>query len=313
MNLFHQEQTEWLRFRMGHFNMDFSDLTFRNSSQRPSFHKNTVALVTGGSRGLGLELVLRLASCGIKVINVDVMSPTHKLREADNVYFYRCDITDHDEVKALHEKISSEHGPVTILLNNAGITRINTVDIITHEEIKAVIAVNLIGAYIMINTFLPDMIAEKHGFIVNIASVLGEIAPARLTSYAASKGGLIAIHNSLARQLCRHSKGSRSIKMLLVCPGKINTSMFARVKTPSKILAPDIDPGKLADRIVTAIRCNNITTLRYPYYVNIVPFFKQLSWPYMRLLKKCSGIDKATAVSYSYGDVSPHGHKYNCT
>lgn len=286
---------------MGHFNMDFKDLTFRNSS-RPSFQKNTIALVTGGSRGLGLELVLRLSKCGIKIIIVDVIPPTDRLRNADNVYFYRCDITDHDEVKALHRKISSEHGPVTILVNNAGITRIKTLDTITHEEIRAVMAVNLVGAYIMINTFLPDMIAEKHGFMVNIASVLGEITPARLTSYGASKGGLIALHNSLARVLCKRNHGS--IKMLLVCPGKIDTSMFARVKTPSKILAPDIDPGKLADRIVTAIRCNSITTLRFPYYANMLPFFRQLSWPYMRLLKRCSGMDGVTAISCPNDEVS---------
>ncbi|QLQ78000.1 hypothetical protein HG537_0A02470 [Torulaspora globosa] len=304
MNLFLQDQKDWFRFRMGQFNMDFNDLIFGNGSQRSSFEGNEVALVTGGSRGLGLELVLRLSKCGIKVINVDVMTPNDRVSGVENVYFYRCDITDYDEVKRLHRKISSEHGTVTILVNNAGITRIKALDRITHGEIKEVIAVNLVGAYIMINTFLPDMIAEKYGFIVNIASVLGEITPARLTPYGASKGGLIALHNSLARQLCKHNHAS--IRMLLVCPGKINTSMFARVKTPSKILAPDIEPGKLADRIVTAIRCSSITTLRSPYYVNILPFFRQLSWPYMRLLKRCSGMDRVTAVSCSNDEVSLH-------
>lgn len=304
MHIIQDPQTGGIRFRMGYFSRDFDGLAFRKGLRRSNFREDTVALVTGGSRGLGLELVLRLVSHGIKVINVDVLSPTHKFQETDRVHYYHCDITDFDEVKALHRKIHNEHGPITILINNAGITRIKTVDTMTHHEFQSVMAVNLIGAYIMMNVFLPDMFAEEHGFIVNIASVLGEITPARLTAYGASKGGLIAVHNSLSRLLRKQSHGTGAIRILLVCPGKINTAMFAKVETPSKIFAPDIEPGKLADQIVNAIYHDSTTTLRFPYYVNILPFFKHLSWPYVRLLKKCSGMDRVTAVPCPNNDVS---------
>lgn len=292
--------------RLNHFVRDLHHFRFRNGPGRPPLEQDALALVTGGSRGLGFHIVRRLASYGVTVINVDLVPPTCKFEESDKIHYYSCDITDHDEVKSLHEKILRDHGTVTILINNAGITRIKSLEAMTDDEIKAVLNVNLVGAYVMMNSFLPGMIAEMHGFIVNIASVLGEVTPARLTSYGASKGGLIAAHNSLANALKKPDYGSGAIKMLLVCPGKINTAMFEKVETPSKLFAPDIDPSKLADYIVTAIRLNSTVTLRFPYYVNILPFIKQLSWPYMRLLKRCSGMDKATAVPCPSITVSSH-------
>lgn len=278
------------------FTRYITDLRFWTTPENSPFAAGTIAIVTGGSRGLGLELVHQLVRHKVKIIIIDVIPPTARFNDNEQVLYYYCDITEYETVKSLQKLIKKEHGIVTMLFNNAGITRIDSLQNTPDNEIKKIIDVNFIAAYIMINIFLPDMLEIGHGYIINIASVLGEITPARLTSYGASKGGLIAIHKSLTKNLCKRKNGSGTIRTLLVCPGKINTSMFAKVKTPSKFLAPDIDPRKLAYHIVTAIGCNLTSTLRFPYYANIVPFFKQLNWPYIRALKKTSGMDRVTVV-----------------
>lgn len=263
------------------------------------FEDSTIALVTGGSNGFGLELVLKLANHDIKVIIADLTPPTIQFPSNDKVSFYKCDITDYDQIKRLHRKIRAEHGIVTMLFNNAGITRIAPLEATSDTDIRKVIDVNYVGAYMMMQTFLPDMIECGKGYIVNITSILGVVTPARLTSYGASKGGLIALHESM-RQNWRHkqelNKRNENIKMLLICPGKIKTSMFEDVKTPSKLIAPDIDPEKLASYIISAIEHSMTNTLRFPYYTNLVPLFKELSWPYLSVLKRLSGMDAATAI-----------------
>ncbi|QLG72458.1 hypothetical protein HG535_0D01660 [Zygotorulaspora mrakii] len=257
--------------------------------------ENTIVLVTGGSGGLGLELVKRLLVCKNKVIIVDIHPPTTDFGTADRVVFYRCDITDYDQVEELYNRIKYEHGTVSILLNNAGLTSISLLKSSSNDDMRRVIDVNFIGAYNMIQIFLPEMIKNNRGYVVNIASILGVITPARLSSYGASKAGLIALHISITRYL-RSNYGKNNIKTLLVCPGKLKTTMFQNVETPSKFLAPDVEPSKLAKRILTSIECNATNTLSYPYYTNIVPFFKELNWPHIKAFKKFSGMNKVTAI-----------------
>lgn len=276
----------------------FDNISFKqwdNLTTSPLNNTN-IALVTGGSRGLGMDLALQLTRYGLKVIIVDIVAPTVKFQDTDTIVFYSCDITDYEEVKYLRRKIIQEHGIVSLLFNNAGVTRIALLKDTLDSEIQRVIDVNYIGAYTMICTFLPDMLQRRQGYIINIASILGEITPARLTSYGASKGGLIALHKSLTQNLSEEANGGKFVKTLLICPGKINTSMFAKVKTPSTFLAPDVESKRLANYIVTAVEYNMTNTIRSPYYANIVPLFKQLSWPYTRIVKKCSGMDKVTAI-----------------
>lgn len=259
-----------------------------------SLKEGTIALVTGGSNGFGWELVQKLAFEGIKVVIADVGPPKVELKVDSSVVYYSCNVADYGQIKELRKTIKQNHGIVSLLFNNAGITRISPLEETSEGDIHRIIDVNYIGAYMMIQTFLPDMIESGQGYIINVASVLGIVSPARLTSYGASKGGIIAYHKSLSQRIKR--VGSGRIKTLLVCPGKLRTEMFAHVETPSKVLAPDVDPAQLANQIVNAIGHNSTRTLNSPYYVNLVPFIKSLNWPYLRILKNLSGMDKSTAI-----------------
>ncbi|GAV55018.1 hypothetical protein ZYGR_0AS03410 [Zygosaccharomyces rouxii] len=262
---------------------------------RVPLNQETIALVTGGSKGFGWQLVQKLAFKGIKVIIADVGPPAVDLDPESNITYYPCNVAEHEQIKELHKTIRSRHGIVTLLFNNAGITCISPLEETSDSDIQRVIEVNYIGTYMMIQTFLPDIINVGRGYIVNVASVLGIVSPARLTSYGASKGGLIAYHNSLSQRIKKIKSGH--IKTLLVCPGKLRTDMFANVETPSKYLAPDVDPQQLASQIINAIGHNSTRTLNSPYYVNLVPFIKNLNWPYLRILKSLSGMDKSTAAA----------------
>lgn len=271
-----------------------------------------MALITGGSGGLGLEIVQQFQLLNIKTFILDIVPPPQmvfgncEIKSNTNVFYYPCDISNPKEIAELHKKIKLQHGNVTILINNAGITSGYRLQELSDKVIEKTIQVNYVSAFYTIQEFLPDMVSMSRGYIVNVASVLGFMSPARLTAYGASKGGLISLHEALVNELYQikrtrpqdslHNLSPRSkipIKALLVCPGKIKTPLFQAIQTPSSVMAPDLDPSYLASEIIKAIECNRTGILRLPYYVNIITLFKGLSWPYVRLFRYLSGIDGA--------------------
>ncbi|AET38848.1 short-chain dehydrogenase/reductase Ecym_3361 [Eremothecium cymbalariae DBVPG len=262
-----------------------------------------IALVTGGAGGLGWELVRELQRKRIVTVVLDIVPPSG-LRCLNDIYFYSCDISIPGRIREIHEQIITDVGHVTILINNAAITSDAPLEAMENEQIEKIMQVNLLGPYMLIREFLPSMLSIGRGYIVNIASVLGFVTPARLTAYGASKGGLIALHESLVDELDQFtwinmnnsaylpSLSSRgSIRSLLVCPGKIDTKMFDNAQSPSKIIAPDLDPKCLAREIIKAIDHNRSGTLKLPYYTNLMTYFKSLDWPWFRLFRLCSGFD----------------------
>ena len=258
----------------------------------------TVALVTGGASGLGLAIVNELLTKGIdKVIIIDVVPPKPRLMENSRVIYYHCDISIYEEVVNLRAKVNSECGTVSLIINNAGITSIGTLVETPEERIEQIFKVNFSGSYHIMNLFLPDLAKKNGGYLVNVVSVLGEVTPARLIAYGSSKGALIGFHDRLSDKYRNSAELDLSkIRMLLVCPGKLETTMFGEVRTPSSVLAPDVKVDRLAFLIVRAIQNGETGFLRQPYYTNIIPLLDYLDWPYIHLFKKVSGMNKATNV-----------------
>ena len=182
---------------------------------------------------------------------------------------------------------------MTILINNAGITTGKTLLDLSYDEIERTIQINLMSSFYTIKTFLPDMLLMQRGYIVTIASVLGYMSPARLSAYGASKSGLIALHESLTYELGPPSINPKGIKTLLICPGQLKTGMFDGVKTPSSILAPELDPKYVADNVISAIELGRRGEIKIPFYGNFLPIFRAVPWPIVEAARYYSGIDKS--------------------
>lgn len=252
-------------------------------------HRDLV-LITGGNGGLGRELVKLFYDRGAKVIILDV-NEIDNLPE--NVVFYKCDVSNRQELWQTYEQIKQDHGIVTILINNAGITQGKKLLDLEYEEIEKVISINLLSSFYTIKTFLPDMLSIKRGYIITVGSVLGYMSPARLSAYGASKSGLIALHESLTYELGPPSFNISGVKTLLLCPGQLKTNMYRSVSTPSKLFAPELDPSYVSKKLIEAIELGRRGEIKLPFYGKFMPVFRAFPWPVVEFIRNISGIDQS--------------------
>ena len=187
-----------------------------------------VALITGASRGIGAAVADALGQAGATVIGTATSAPgtaaiTERLETAGiSGRGLQLDVTDADQVRAAEKDIAGQEGAVTILVNNAGITRDNLLMRMKDDEWDAVVATNLSAAFHVSRAFLRGMMKARHGRIINMASVVGAMGNPGQANYAATKAGLIGFSKSLAREV-----GSRGITVNVVAPGFIETDMTA--------------------------------------------------------------------------------------
>ena len=185
-----------------------------------------VALVTGGARGIGRDIALRLAGCGAGVALVDVQQEAAEetAREVEalgvKARAYVCDVSSYDAVAGLAKAVGGDFDRVDILVNNAGITRDRLLMRMTPEDWNAVLAVNLTGAFNFCKVFAPPMLKRREGGIVNIASVIGQMGNAGQVNYAASKAGIIGLTKALAKEFA-----GRGVRVNAIAPGFIRTPM----------------------------------------------------------------------------------------
>jgi 3-oxoacyl-[acyl-carrier protein] reductase len=186
-----------------------------------------VALVTGGSRGIGAGIVHALARRGALCVINYVWDPEHRnASDAEAVAFpfinqtfcAECDVGDAAQVEAMMNRIESRFGALDILINNAGILRDRTIKNMSDEEWQSVLRVNLTGAFHCTRAALP--LLRSGGRIVNIASVSGQLGFFGQANYAASKAGIIALTKVAARELARDR-----ITVNAIAPGFIETEM----------------------------------------------------------------------------------------
>ncbi|CAI5760156.1 unnamed protein product [Candida verbasci] len=254
--------------------------------------KFDIVLITGGSNGLGKELVSILAAKSTKIVVLDINLPEEP-NKYENVHYYQCDVSDRHQIFEVQKLIKKEIGIITVLINNAGISHGKTILDLSFNEIEQTIQTNLLSSFYTIKTFLPDMLAKKRGYIITIASILGYMSPARLSAYGASKSGLIALHESLTYELGPPSLNPYGIKTLLVCPGQLKTKMFENVKTPSTILAPELEPKFVASYVIKSIEQGRRGEIKLPMYGKLIPIFRAFPWPLVEITRKFSGIDKS--------------------
>jgi 3-oxoacyl-[acyl-carrier protein] reductase len=172
-------------------------------------------LVTGGNRGIGLAIARAFADAGDKV------AITYRSGEPPAGFLaVKCDITDPEQVEQAYKEIESEHGPVEVLVANAGVTRDQVLLRMSEDDFTSVLDTNLTGTFRVVKRATRGMLRARKGRIVLISSVVGLLGSAGQANYAASKAGLIGFARSLAREL-----GSRNITVNVVAPGFVDTDM----------------------------------------------------------------------------------------
>jgi 3-oxoacyl-[acyl-carrier protein] reductase len=204
------------------------------------------ALVTGGNRGIGLAIARRLASDG------DAVTVTSRSGDkVDGLVVARCDVRDAAAVDEAFTQAEAAHGPVEVLVANAGITRDQLLALMSEDDFSAVVDTNLTGAYRVARRAVRGMMRMRRGRIIFISSVVGLLGSGGQVNYAASKAGLVGLARSLAREL-----GSRAITANVVAPGFVDTDMTAALPEDRRaaILA-SVPLGRLAsaDEVAAAV------------------------------------------------------------
>ncbi|QPG74066.1 hypothetical protein FOA43_001387 [Brettanomyces nanus] len=253
-----------------------------------------LVLITGGGSGLGKELTSKFRSQGARVVVFDLDIPTTDSKNyVEGVIYIACDVSDREVVLQKAQYVTENIGVVSLLINNAGITMGKTVLDLSFDEIEKTLQVNLLSSFYTIKAFMPGMMKNKRGYIVTVASTLGYLSPARLSAYGASKSGLIALHESLTYELGPPAFNTTGVKTLLVCPGQLRTGMFNGVRTPSTLLAPELDPKEVAYTIYRAVKLGKRGEIKLPLYGRLIPLVRLVPWPLAELVRYFSGMDES--------------------
>ncbi|HZK20964.1 MAG TPA: 3-oxoacyl-ACP reductase FabG [Oscillospiraceae bacterium] len=209
---------------------------------------NSTVLITGASRGIGRQIALTLAENGYNIaINY------HKSKQEANslknelisigvdAACFQADVSRFDEVAAMHSSVKNRFGTVLALVNNAGISQSALFTDITDEMWDKMLGINLKGVFNCMKAFLPDMINEKKGKIINISSIWGQTGAAMEVHYSAAKAGVIGLTKALAKETA-----PSGITVNCICPGAIDTDMLSCLnKYEYANLCNEIPMGKI--------------------------------------------------------------------
>lgn len=215
--------------------------------------QDKLAIVTGGSRGIGLAIAEKLVDLGAEVIitarkQADLDKAAAQIRSrGGKCEGIRCDVSSLKDVEMLAQKLQSRNGQLKIVVNNAGVggfsAPLHETDPETWEQI---INTNLRGVYFMIRAFAPVLIANGGGDIINISSLAGKNALPNGAAYSASKWGLNGLSYSAAEELRGHN-----VRVTVICPGSVNTELSPHEgKNPNKMLQ-SVDVAHVVGMVVT--------------------------------------------------------------
>jgi 3-oxoacyl-[acyl-carrier protein] reductase len=195
-----------------------------------------LALVTGASRGIGAGIARRLGADGYHVL-VNYASSEAKAREVvdaiaaqgGSASLCHFDVSQSEQVDAQFERFAKEHGPLAVLVNNAGVTIDSLLIRLKDEDLEKTLAIDLKGAIYCTRAAAKQMMRARTGSIIQISSVIGEMGNAGQAAYAAAKSGLIGFSKSVAKEL-----GSRHVRVNVVAPGFIETEMTGALTEAQK-------------------------------------------------------------------------------
>ncbi len=263
--------------------------------------KGKVVLVTGAGRGMGELHARTFAREGARVVLTDVDEAAVKRAaqyirdQGGEAHAYLADISDRSACFALERSVTSEVGPVDVLINNAGIVESGLVMDMSEAAIRRTVDVNLLGQIWMMQAFMPAMLSRKSGHVVNVCSYAGKLGAAYLATYCATKHALIGFTDSLRQEI--HRKG---VVLTIVNPGYIKTGMFEGSKVPK--LTRWQDPQKVADALLDGVKGDRFEVFWPRWLGHLVSFGRGLAIPKVtdplfyvfrvnKSFKKCKRVD----------------------
>ncbi len=217
-------------------------------------YKGKVALVTGGARGLGKKIALDFAQRGANVAIADLrekeLEETAREIEAlgTRAFPLRVDLAEKTGCESMIAEASQKAGPVDFLVNNAGVVWNRDVADLEDRMIRTMVEVNLMAQIWTTRAVLPAMIERGEGTIVCVASAAGRVATPAMNVYAATKFALIGYHDALRHELRKSGSG---VKVVMVCPGYMDTKMFVGAKVPLGVSLTD--PQKVSKALMKAL------------------------------------------------------------
>lgn len=223
-----------------------------------------VGIITGGSNGLGKELIRKLLtkSNKIKIVNIDIIQDKDRDLPGSRVIFEQCNLANREEVTNVLQKLKTLYGnDICLIINNAGMR--TPYSDFNQTDIGDVLKV------MQINCFTPcelmkQLTSTSQCYVVNIASTLGILSPAKISTYAASKAALISFHNSYTFEL--NVRSNQRTRTLLVITGQLNTQMFTGFEAPRQFFAPVVDSSELAKQIIDQSLVGRQGSIYVPFY-----------------------------------------------
>jgi 3-oxoacyl-[acyl-carrier protein] reductase len=213
-----------------------------------------VCVVTGGSEGIGRAIALALGARGGRLAicartSSKVQSAVADLHKGGmTAWGGPCDVSDDRQVRGFADAVHRELGPVDVLVNNAGLGHMVSVEAMTLAQFDETFAVNMRGVFLMTKAFLPDMQAKHAGTIVNIASLAGRNPVQNLAAYAASKHAVLGFSKSLMLEVRKYN-----IRVVAICPGTVVTSIFGKSTQEVELVDRKLRPEDVAHAVVATI------------------------------------------------------------
>lgn len=225
-----------------------------------------IVLVTGAGHGIGREIALKYASLGSTVVCVDIneKGAAETVKEikalgASKAAAFKCDVSNREEVLEVAKKIVQEVGPVTVLVNNAGI--MPTKPLLEHsaEEMRKIFDINMMAHFWLLQAFLPSMRERKHGHVVAVSSMCGQTGCTNLVPYCASKFAVRGFMESLfVEQYDLEPELADKVRFTTIYPYMVNTGLVKGHTVRFNNIMPILNPKMVAEEIVSAMRRNQL-------------------------------------------------------
>jgi short-subunit dehydrogenase len=236
-------------------------------------------LITGAGGGLGRALTIAFAAAGANIVATDLNEQAlAELRATlkTSVVTYPLDVTQVADIAAVRQQLLAEHGPIDVLINNAGVVHGGAFLETSLDQHHRTLSVNTLGTLNVSHVFLPDLLEQPEAHLLNVVSASAVVSMPHGVSYAASKWGALGFSESLAAEM--RLLGHRHLCVTALCPSYIDTGMFAGVRMPRffKMYTPEY----IAGRALRAVQRKQELVL-LPWYANLSPLVRHLlprSW-----------------------------------